>query len=218
MKTLKLSILSLALAGISLTACKNDKKPVSEAQAVETTTDGNAHLIDTAQSTVEWRGYKILKSEHTSHYGTIKFESGEVTVFDGKLESGKFVANMNSLSSQDLNDQPEKKQKLDSHLKDGDFFEVAKFPTATYEITKVLPQTDGNFNTKMEGNLTIKGITKPVSFDANVAVEGDQISIKTKPQDINRKDFGVNFVAPAQNGVIKDEVTLQVNIVANLKK
>jgi hypothetical protein len=63
--------------------------------------------LDTLNSKVEWKGYKVFKSENTSHFGTIKFESGDVTVKDGKLESGKFVADMNSLTSVDLKDSPE---------------------------------------------------------------------------------------------------------------
>lgn len=218
MKTLKIGILGLAVAGLSLTACKEEKKVTNEVTKVETTANGAAHSIDTAKSHIEWRGYKLLKSEQTSHFGKIKFESGEVTVLDGQLESGKFIANMKSLQSEDLNDKPEQKAKLDGHLKSGDFFEVEKFPTAAFEITKVTPQTTGNFNTKLDGNLTIKGVTKPVSLEANVKVENDVVNINTKPLDINRKDFGVNFTSPAENGVIKDEVTIQINAVANLKK
>ena len=55
------------------------------------------------------------------------------------------------------------KAKLEGHLKSGDFFEVEEFPTASYEITKVTENTAGDYNTLLEGNLTIKGITKPVT-------------------------------------------------------
>jgi hypothetical protein len=63
---------------------------------VTTTKDGTQYVVDTLNSRVEWKGYKIFKSENTSHFGTIKFESGDVTVKE-KLESGKFVADMASL-------------------------------------------------------------------------------------------------------------------------
>ncbi len=208
--------LFLALFSASvLISCGKDKPLTSESNEVTTTKDGNVYSIDTLNSKIEWKGYKVVKSDNTSHFGTIKFESGDVTVKDGKLESGKFVADMTSLESVDLKDDAEMKTKLEGHLKNADFFEVDKFPTASYEITKVSDTTDnGDYNTILEGNLTIKGITKPVKFNANVSVKDGNITIATEPTDINREDFGVKFAMPVQNGVLKNEVTLQISIKA----
>lgn len=205
-------------AAAVLISCTKEKPLTSESNEVVTTKDGNQYVLDTLNSRVEWKGYKIFKSENTGHFGTIKFESGDVTVKDGKLESGKFVADMNSLTSEDLKNDAEQLDKLNGHLKSGDFFEVEKFPTASYEITKVTPSAEGDYNTTLDGNLTVKGITKPVQFKANVAVKNGEVSIKTEPKDIKREEFGVKFQAPAENGVIKDEVTLQINVKALEKK
>lgn len=199
-------------------SCKKDKPLTSESNEVTTTKEGSQYTLDTLNSKVEWKGYKVFKTENTSHFGTIRFESGDVTVKDGKLESGKFVADMNSLTSEDLKDSPEDLAKLNGHLKSGDFFEVEKFPTASYEITKVTPATEGDYNTLLDGNLTIKGITKPVQFKANVSVKEGEVSVATEPKDIKREEFGVKFQAPAENGVIKDEVTLQISVKALEKK
>ncbi|MDN3694612.1 YceI family protein [Chryseobacterium tructae] len=216
-KLFSLAIPALFVAAV-MVSCKKDKPLTSEGNEVTTTKDGNQYTLDTLNSKVEWKGYKVFKSENTSHFGTIKFESGDVTVKDGKLESGKFVADMNSLTSVDLKDSPEDMGKLNGHLKSGDFFEVEKFPTASYEITKVTPAPEGDYNTLLDGNLTIKGITKPVQFKANVSVKDGDVSIATEPKDIKREEFGVKFQAPAENGVIKDEVTLQINVKALEKK
>ncbi|MFZ4931049.1 YceI family protein [Chryseobacterium sp. Mn2064] len=205
-------------SAVVMVSCKKDKPLTSESNEVTTTKDGSQYTLDTLNSKVEWKGYKVFKSENTSHFGTIKFESGDVTVKDGKLESGKFVADMNSLTSVDLKDSPEDMGKLNGHLKSGDFFEVEKFPTASFEITKVTPSTEGDYNTLLDGNLTIKGITKPVQFKANVSVKEGEVSVATEPKDIKREEFGVKFQAPAENGVIKDEVTLQINVKALEKK
>jgi len=199
-------------------SCNKEKPLTSESNEIVTTKDGNQFILDTLNSRVEWKGYKILKSESTSHFGTIKFESGDVTVKDEKLESGKFVADMNSLTSVDLKDDADQLGKLNGHLKSGDFFEVEKFPTASYEITKITPLAEGDYNTLLDGNLTIKGITKPVAFKANVSLKDGVVSIATEPKDIQREEFGVKFQAPAENGVIKDEVTLQINVKALEKK
>lgn len=212
-----LAIPTLLIASVAV-SCSKEKPLTSESNEIATTKDGNQFILDTLNSRVEWKGYKIFKSESTSHFGTIKFESGDVTVKEGKLESGKFVADMNSLTSVDLKDDADQLEKLNGHLKSGDFFEVEKFPTASYEITKIAPSAEGDYNTVLEGNLTIKGITKPVSFKANVSVKEGMVSIATEPKDINRDEFGVKFQAPATNGVIKDEVTLQINVKALEKK
>lgn len=203
---------------VVVVSCNKDKPLTSESNEVATTKDGSQYTLDTLNSKVEWKGYKVFKSENTSHFGTIKFESGDVTVKDGKLESGKFVADMNSLTSVDLKDDADQLGKLNGHLKSGDFFEVEKFPTASYEITKVTPVAEGDYNTLLDGNLTIKGITKLASFKANVSVKNGEVSVATEPKDIKREEFGVKFQAPAENGVIKDEVTLQINVKALEKK
>lgn len=203
---------------VVVVSCNKDKPLTSESNEVATTKDGSQYTLDTLNSKVEWKGYKVFKSDNTSHFGTIKFESGDVTIKDGKLESGKFVADMNSLTSVDLKDDAEQLGKLNGHLKSGDFFEVEKFPTASYEITKVTPASEGDYNTLLDGNLTVKGITKPTQFKANVSVKDGVVSVATEPKDIKREEFGVKFQAPAENGVIKDEVTLQINVKALEKK
>ncbi|MCS3868488.1 polyisoprenoid-binding protein YceI [Chryseobacterium ginsenosidimutans] len=217
-RKLFLLVIPAFFAAATVISCNKDKPLSSESNEVTTTKDGNEFVVDTMNSKVEWKGYKIFKSENTSHFGTIKFESGDVTVKEGKLESGKFVADMNSLTSEDLKNDTENLEKLNRHLKSGDFFEVEKFPTASYEITKVTPSAEGDYNTVLEGNLTVKGITKPVQFKANVSVKEGLVSIATEPKDIKREEFGVKFQAPAENGVIKDEVTLQINVKALEKK
>lgn len=219
---MKKKLFSLAIAALFVAAvavsCKKEKPLTSEGNEVTTTKEGSQYVLDTLNSRVEWKGYKVFKSENTSHFGTITFESGDVTVKDGQLESGKFVADMGSLTSVDLKDKADQLEKLNGHLKSGDFFEVEKFPTASYEITKVTPAAEGDYNTILDGNLTVKGITKPTQFKANVSVNEGVVSVATEPKDISREEFGVKFQSPAENGVIKDEVTLQINVKALEKK
>jgi len=216
---MKRILFSLAIPVLfTVVSCSKEKPVTSDANEVTTTKDGSRFVLDTLNSNVEWKGYKVFKSENTSHFGTIKFESGDVTVKEGKLESGKFVADMASLTSEDLKNKKDDLEKLNGHLKSADFFEVEKFPTASYEITKVSPSAEGDYNTILDGNLTIKGITKPTQFKANVAVNGAEVSIATEPKDVMREEFGVKFQSPAANGVIKNEVTLQIRVKALEKK
>lgn len=205
-------VLALAIT-FALTSCKKDQALTSETSEVSTTKDGVNYQLDAAASKIEWKGYKVVKSESTSHFGTIMFRDGEVTVKDGKLESGKFVADMNSLESVDLKDDAEQKGKLEGHLKSGDFFETETHPTASYVITKVSEAANGgDYNTILDGNLTMKGITKPVQFKANVSMNSGEVTIATEPKDVMREDYGVKFQMPIENGLLKNEVTLQIFI------
>ncbi len=215
---IKTSAIAAFMTGILLVSCGKDKPLTSESNEISTTKEGAIYALDTLNSRIEWKGFKVVKSDNTSHFGTIQFESGEVTVKDGKLESGKFVADMGTLTSVDLKDDAEQLAKLTGHLMSGDFFEVEKYPTASFEITKVSDNAAGDYNTLLDGNLTIKGITKPVQFNANVSVINGEVSIATEPKDIKREDFGVKFQLPVANGVIKDEVNLQIIVKAMEKK
>lgn len=211
-----LPFMALGLGALVVYSCGKDKPVSSESTEVATTKDGTAYVVDTANSKIEWKGFKVFKSEHTNHFGTIKFVNGELTAKDGVLESGKFTANMNSLQNVDIAD-PTGKGKLEGHLKSADFFDVAKFPEASFEITKVTPSTSGDFNTILDGNLVIKGVSKSVQLNANTAVTDSQVTIATEPKEINREEFGVKFQSPAENGVIKNEVELQILIKASVK-
>lgn len=214
----KITILALALSASALfVSCKNDA-PTSDIQQVETIEGLETLNLNTELSNINWKGYKVFKSENTSHFGTMKFTEGEVGIKDGQLVAGKFVADVNSLANESLADSPEMSEKLDAHLKDGDFFEVEKFPTATFEITKVSPTEDDDYNSILEGNLTIKETTQSVKFKANVKISENEVSIATEPTDIDRTLFGVKFQSPIENGVIKNEITLQVLVKAEVKK
>ena len=218
MKTFTNSLLIAIFSSVILTSCGKDKPVTSETNEVSTSKEGMVYEIDTLNSRIEWKGYKIVKSDQTGHFGTINFESGDLTIYNGVLESGKFVADMNSLTSVDLKDDAEQLAKLESHLKSGDFFETEKYPTASYEITKVSKNATGDYNTLLDGNLTIKGITKPIQFNANVSIKDGAASIATEPKDISREGFNVKFQMPVANGVVKDDVNLQILIKATEKK
>lgn len=112
--------------------------------------------------------------------------------------------------------------KRDEHLRSGDFFDAVKYPAMTFVSTKV--EKAGLDRLKVYGNLTIRGVTKPVVL----AVEGLTPEIKS-PQGvikrgasatttINRQDFGVSWNKKLDAGgvVVADEV--QINIEAELDK
>ncbi len=217
-KTTILAAILMISASVFVISCGKDKPVTSESNEVLTTTNGQIYVVDTMNSKAEWKGFKVVKSDNTSHIGTLKFESGEVTVKDNKLESGQFVIDMNSIANEDLKE-ADGNAKLIGHLKSADFFDVEKFPTASYEITKISEAPAGSdYNTVLDGNLTLKGITKPATFNANVKIKDGELSIATEPKDINRDEFGIKFQMPAAEGLIKNEINVQMKVKAIEKK
>ncbi|WP_131539268.1 YceI family protein [Pedobacter nototheniae] len=144
---LKISSIFLLVAVVALSAFKNPTKPVT-------------YTVDAAKSTITWIGKKVTGS----HNGTITLKSGSLNVDGKNVTGGTFTIDMNSIKDADGS------EKLEGHLKADDFFGTAKFPTSTFVITKV---AGSGANVTVSGNLTIKGITKPLTFPATVAVNAD---------------------------------------------
>src|SRR5690606_1180925 len=121
----------------------------------ETTTGSETsteYVVNTAVSSTSWKGGKIYEDTskpEEGHYGSVKMKSGTVTLKDGVLESGNFVADQTTFESADLNEDAEMKGKLDRHLKSADFLDVEKFPEAKFEITKVTKLDTGDYNTEI---------------------------------------------------------------------
>jgi polyisoprenoid-binding protein YceI len=132
-------LLILIAATTFFAACNNktgNKVETTEKQATAST-DGTPYAVDST-STITWTGSKPTGK----HTGTFKISDGTFYVKDGALTGGTFTINMNSLNNEDLAADAESKGKLEGHLKSPDFFDVAKYPTARFEITAVEPNTD----------------------------------------------------------------------------
>lgn len=196
-----------------------DKKTSEEVIAIGAPIqkDGIAYTLDTSNSRIEWKGYKILKTEQTSHFGSLSFNDGLLTVKDGKLQYGLFQADVKSIKNLDLQGDAFLQAKLEEHLKSKDFFDVEKYPNATFEITRINPASTGDFNTILEGDLTIKNIKKNIRVFANVMVNDGEVIIASEPTDLKRKDFGLNVEIPLENGILHDDFTIQIMVKAKRK-
>lgn len=215
MKNLFLSLSAIAM--IAFTSCEKkeaiattDSKEVAEAS-----TEATIYNIDTKTSNVEWRGFKIYEAENKEegHNGVMKLASGSVSTEGDKVVAGDFVIDVNTFESLDLNDDAEMKAKLDAHLKNPDFLDVEKYPTATFKITEV-KATEGDFNSEVSGNFKMRDAEKNITFKANITTEGDVLTIASEEFTINRKDFGITFEG-GHGAVIKDNVVIKVNLTAN---
>ncbi|MCO6499984.1 MAG: YceI family protein [Vicingus serpentipes] len=191
---LSLSVLSV----LSITAEKNVKHNHDELN------------INTEKSSVEWIGKKVAGA----HNGTIKIKEGKLHLHDGNLERGTVVMDMTSIVCLDL--EGEWKGKLEKHLKNEDFFDVANHKTAILSIISVKLQ-EGNKYT-VAGNLTIKGITKPIEFPATIEVRdgklGAYAEVKVDRTLYDIKYGSGKFFEGLGDKAIEDEFTIKFKVSA----
>ena len=215
----RLLISIIVLFCLGLTSCSSGGDVLvlkagepKEVESVSATT--TLFQLDTISSAVTWVGRK----PGGSHTGTIKLQSGYLEYSEQGLVGGRVVFSMNSISNTDISDL-ESRTKLETHLKSADFFSTEQFPTADFVITKVVfPDSNKPAFCNVEGNLTIKGNVKSISFPANIEINGNQIAASVGPVAINRTDWGVNYGSKSIFDNLKDkfiddnvELTISLN-------
>jgi len=163
----------------------------------------NKVKVNTTNSTLKWTGFKVA----SSHNGTINIKSGVLDFDHGVLVGGNFVIDMNSIKNTDI-----ESVKLENHLKNEDFFNVAEFPTAILTITEA-KKRDGN-DYYIVADLTIKGKTHPINFAAVVTANGLHFSAIANIK-IDRTKWDVtynsgNFFENLGDYLIKDEIEFDI--------
>ncbi|MGD8748921.1 MAG: YceI family protein [Balneolaceae bacterium] len=120
--------------------------------------------IDTDRSLILWKITEMWQSG--KHKGTLKLSKGYLLFKDNHMIGGHIVADMNSIAITDIpKHEPVPRRRLRNHLKSKDFFYVEKYPTATFDITQTEPRKDNNI--KVYGKLSIRNVSKPISFIAS---------------------------------------------------
>ncbi|MCW3465260.1 YceI family protein [Chitinophaga nivalis] len=170
--------------------------------------------VDKQQSKLTWTGKKLAGQ----HAGTINIADGKLDVENNVLKSGTFSLDTRTIAVTDIKD-ADGNAKLIGHLKNDDFFAVEKFPTATFVTTGVTAKGNGNY--EVTGNLTLKGITNPISFPATVTVAGNKLTAKAAIK-VDRTKFNIrygskNFFEGIGDKAIYDEFDLDVVLVATAK-
>ncbi len=208
----------------SFVSCKGDKKveetTTGDAAAVAVDTNAVTFNLDTTATMVNWVGSKPAGK----HIGTIKVKEGSVSVKGGNITAGSFVLDMNSINVTDLKGKD--KAALEGHLKglekgkEDHFFNTPKFATGKFELTKVAGvMGDSTATHLIYGNLTIKDVTKEVSFKANVKMDATMVSVTTAPFNINRTDFNIKYGSKTffdnlKDKFIDDNFSVQINLMA----
>ena len=218
MNIFKTGIVAL-LAVATMTSCK-DEPNKTEAEAAKTEADASAaavkYMAVADQSNIMWTGSKPTGK----HTGTISIENGTMSVKEGIVESGTFLIDMNSIKATDMD--AEGNANLEAHLKGlaedkkNDFFNVADYPTATFTVTGNKQQDGVNH---LEGNLTLKGVKKNVSFPYTVTADGDMATFKSEAFTIDRTDWGIKygsgtFFDDLGDKTIDDDMVIQFEIKA----
>ncbi|MFV8226736.1 YceI family protein [Christiangramia aquimixticola] len=219
MKKLFINAFVIAGLGLGVTGCKDNNKEAEVAEVQDAATaeaEAMEFKVDTTASTIEWQGEKPTGT----HTGTIKIAEGSFMANDSIIESGSFVIDMESIEVTDL--EGDQKSNLEAHLKgtvegkEGDFFNVTKFPTAKFEITGI---TEENGQKMLQGNLTLKEETKNISFPVSIDKEGETYNITSEEFTIDRTKWNVNYGSKSVfdglgDKFINDDIQLKINLKA----
>jgi polyisoprenoid-binding protein YceI len=212
--SLKKSIAMLAIAAMPLGALYAAPKKTAKS-APKPAAAAASFKVDPKASSVKWTGKKVTGQ----HHGTIQIKEGELNVVNGALTGGKFVLDTTSIDDEDLG--PDMKPKLVGHLKSDAFFNVEKYPTALFVITSIAPLANGadGATHTVSGDLTIKDITKPLSFPAKIAVGADTVTADAKNIAVDRTIYDIRygsgkFFQGLGDKVISDQFWLDVSLVA----
>jgi len=205
------SVLLMIVAAVMwVSACSDPAADKTKAVTGEATqvaspaaaAQGQKYLITPQNSKIEFTGSKVTGSESGS-FGDF---SGQID-FAGTPEQSRvnIVIKVDSLTT----NSPD----LSKHLKTADFFDVAKFPEATFVSTAIKAGGENGASHTITGNLTLHGVTKAVTFPATISVTPGVATVDST-FSINRKDFGINYAGQADN-LIRDNVVLKLTIRAN---
>jgi polyisoprenoid-binding protein YceI len=167
--------------------------------------------INTKISSVEWIGKKVTGQ----HAGGITIKEGTLNLHDGHLSGGIIVIDMTTITCTDLKPE-EGGKKLVGHLTSPDFFDAKNHNTATLAITEV-KVIEGKKH-MISGNLTIKGITKPITFSTTIEMKDGKLGAYAE-MNIDRTLYDIKygsgkFFDSLGDKAISDEFTIKFKIAA----
>ena len=198
-----LSGLLTVLAASLITGCSDPSEQVHKTagaeprKAAETASAGKEYVIR-AESTIGFIGSKVTGK----HDGGFRKFAGKFSVAGGKIAGSPEIKIAMASTWSD-------NEKLTGHLKSPDFFDAAKFPTSTFTVTGI--EAAGAKQT-VTGNLDLHGVTKSISFPADIQITDDAVTVKAEFA-INRKDFNINYPG-RPNDLIRDNVVLKLDLQA----
>lgn len=161
---------------------------------------GTVVAITPENSKVEFTGSKVTGK----HDGGFKQFKGTIDLVGEKPEESSVNIEIDMTSIFTDSDG------LTKHLMTADFFEVEKYPKATFVSTKLVPPTGGNGPFNVTGDFEIRGVKKSITFPATIRVPPEVVSVVAE-FSINRKDFGIVYAGKADD-LIRDNVVLRLEL------
>jgi len=219
----KLAALFVLTAAVFISACADPaaNKPKAQANAPANTgaapavtnvfadfkAKGTELAVDAAASKIEFTGSKVTGK----HDGGFKVFRGVIDLVGEKAEDSRVLLEIEMSSVFTDTDGVTK------HIQTPDFFDVAKYPKASFTSTKVEPNTAaGAGNFKVTGDMEIRGTTKSITFPAKITISAVEVAVESE-FSINRRDFGIVYAGKADD-LIRDDVVLRLNLHAPRKK
>lgn len=196
--------LMLLMTGCNTNPSEGKVKASVTAPASTATTQQSSrateYTITSDNSELSFVGAKVT----AQHNGSFRRFRGDVRLVEGSPEksSVKVEVDMASVAIEPA--------KLEGHLKSPDFFDVAKYPKATFQSTSVKPGGAAGATHTVTGNLTLHGTTKSVSFPATIQVSGHTLSVNAE-FSINRKDFGIVYPGMPDD-LIREDVLIRLRL------
>jgi polyisoprenoid-binding protein YceI len=157
-------------------------------------------VISPENSKVEFVAAKVTRS----HNGSFKQFKGTIELVNNSVEQSRVTIDIDAASV--VTDEPD----LTKHLQTPDFFDVAKYPKATFVSTKIEPNTAGGATHSVTGNFELHGVKKSISFPATIQIAPDNASVNAEFA-INRKDFGLMYPGKADD-LIRDGVVIKLTL------
>jgi polyisoprenoid-binding protein YceI len=205
MRSLSLTLAAICIAGVA--ACKDPNANVARATSSAATAPAAApasateHLtIDAAASSVGFTGAKVTGQ----HNGSFPAFTGAIDLDPAHLEGSRVAVDIDTTSV--TTDTP----RLTTHLRSADFFDVARFPRATFTSTAITPGGAGGATHTITGNLALHGVTRSISFPATVTVSPSEVSA-TAEFVINRREYGIVYAGMPDN-LIRDDVAMHLRL------
>ena len=202
--TVILVILAALMFGCADPAANKPKASVANAAPESNSSQPAAAeklVISPETSKVEFVAAKVTRS----HNGSFKQFSGTIDLVPNSIPDSRVTIDIQTNSV--VTDEPD----LTKHLQTPDFFDVAKFPKATFVSTKIEPGSGGATH-QVTGNFELHGVKKSITFPATIQVTPDSVSVDAE-FSINRKDFGVVFQNKTDD-LIRDNVVIKLTIKA----
>lgn len=212
-------------------SCKQETKPAAPTSADQAApaaapvvpyeplpgTEG-ADLYTLTQGKVKWIASKATGAKH---HGTVNVKEASFHVKAGRVIAVNAVLDMTTIAVEDLTDPGEKQDFID-HMKSADFFNVAKYPTATFSITDNLTNVNlPEYPNVFVGPLTLCGVTKEAKIPAKAEIAGGTLKVTTPGFAVNRTEYGIKFgsgiIGTAKDRMIDDFILLNLELEAKKK-